>query len=111
MTLEPGDLGVVPFPFSDRSSQKLRPALVVAGPVNGGQDVILCGMTSNLHNADHSILVEPDDMASGRLLAVSRVKATQVCTTDIAIIRKRVGVVGSAVLEAVRKEFRAMLKA
>lgn len=39
-----GDVVVVPFPFSDLSTVKRRPALVVAAP--GGDDVILCQITS-----------------------------------------------------------------
>ncbi len=39
-----GDVIVVPFPFSDLSASKKRPALVVASLK--GDDVILCGYTS-----------------------------------------------------------------
>lgn len=39
-----GDVVVVPFPFSDLSASKKRPALVVA--TLSGDDVILCQITS-----------------------------------------------------------------
>lgn len=39
-----GDVVVVPFPFSDLSASKRRPALVVATFM--GDDVILCQITS-----------------------------------------------------------------
>jgi mRNA interferase MazF len=39
-----GDVVVLPFPFSDLSSQKRRPALVVA--VASADDVILAQITS-----------------------------------------------------------------
>ena len=39
-----GDVVVVPFPFSDLSANKKRPALVVATLT--GDDVILCQITS-----------------------------------------------------------------
>lgn len=39
-----GDVVVVPFPFSDLSAAKRRPALVVAAL--SGNDVILCQITS-----------------------------------------------------------------
>ena len=39
-----GDVVVVPFPFSDLSQSKRRPALVIA-PIEGN-DAILCQITS-----------------------------------------------------------------
>jgi len=39
-----GDVVIVPFPFSDLTQTKRRPALVVAGL--SGEDLILCQITS-----------------------------------------------------------------
>lgn len=41
-----GDVVVVPFPFSDLSTTKRRPALVVADLT--GDDVVLCQITTRL---------------------------------------------------------------
>ncbi len=41
-----GDVVIVPFPFSDLTEAKRRPALVVA--VLQGNDLILCQITSRL---------------------------------------------------------------
>jgi len=41
-----GDIVVVPFPFSDLSTSKKRPALVLADLP--GNDIILCQITSKL---------------------------------------------------------------
>lgn len=43
-----GDVVVLPFPFSDLTLSKRRPALVVAAP--GGDDLILCQVTSQSVN-------------------------------------------------------------
>ena len=50
-----GDVVVVLFPFSDLSSAKKRPALVLATP--DGDDVILCQMTSRLVSDRYAILI------------------------------------------------------
>jgi len=47
-----GDIVVVPFPFSDLSNSKRRPALVIADLT--GDDVILCQITSR--NVNDNIL-------------------------------------------------------
>ena len=41
-----GDVLVVPFPFSDLTQAKRRPAFVLAGPF--GDDLILCQITSQV---------------------------------------------------------------
>ena len=48
-----GDVVVLPFPFSDLSTQKRRPALVVA--VASADDVILAQITSINHGLPPSI--------------------------------------------------------
>jgi mRNA interferase MazF len=110
MRLEPGDVVLVPFPFTDLTAAKTRPALVLSsGAYNAkGRDVIVCGITSNLANTAHSVLVESSDLASGRLPVTSRVKVDKVATLQQAIVRKRVGTVKPALLGQVLKEFRAL---
>ncbi len=105
-----GDLVLVPFPFTDLSSTKTRPALVLSdGAFHAGRDLIVCAVTSNLHNSDHSVLVEQKDLAEGTLPATSRVKASTVATLDRTIIRRRVGRVDPAVVRQTLKELRALL--
>lgn len=45
VTLGPASIVVIPFPFSDLSGTKLRPALVLADAGSG--DWLLCQITSN----------------------------------------------------------------
>jgi mRNA interferase MazF len=45
-----GDVVVAPLPFSDLTSSKKRPALVVAGLT--GDDFLLCQITSQAHRDD-----------------------------------------------------------
>jgi len=110
MKLEPGDLVLVPFPFTDLSARKTRPALVLSRTDYNAssRDVILCGVTSNLTNASHSVLLEGAGLASGRLAAPSRIKVDKVVTLQQSIVRKRFARVRPAVLEQVLREFRAL---
>jgi mRNA interferase MazF len=59
-----GDV-VVPFPFSDLTGAKRRPALVIAELE--GDDVILCPMTSHSIRDKSAISVSHDDFTTGTL--------------------------------------------
>lgn len=110
MRLEPGDLILVPFPFTDLSSAKTRPALVLSRSDynRDGRDVIVCGVTSNLSNAARGVLIQTRDLSQGRLPAPSRVKVDKVVTLQQNLVRRRVGHLKPASLGQVFKEFRAL---
>jgi mRNA interferase MazF len=44
----PGSVVLVPFPFTDLSGRKRRPALIVCATGINPDDVILCGITSHI---------------------------------------------------------------
>lgn len=67
-----GDVVIVPFPFSDLTQAKRRPALVVAGLQ--GNDLILCQITSQLFRDQYVIAIDSDDFESGTLRQSSNTK-------------------------------------
>jgi|LAHU01.1.fsa_nt_gb hypothetical protein len=77
-----GEVVVVPFPFTDLSSAKVRPALVLASRSRG--DVILCQITSQA--AGHS---EAIPVLGCRFRARERVAASQLCAATPARHRQR----------------------
>lgn len=84
-----GDVVVVPFPFSDLSASKKRPALVAATLV--GDDVILCQITSEQRSDDYSIILSGNDFMQGRLNVTSRIRPNRLFTADKSIIVYRAG--------------------
>lgn len=110
MRLEPGDLVLVPFPFTDLTAIKTRPAFVLSSREfnDAGQDVILCGVTSNLANADWSVLIGDRDLVTGRLPVPSRVKVAKVVALKKTILRKKIGRLKPSVMARVYREFYAL---
>jgi mRNA interferase MazF len=60
-----GDVVIVPFPFSDLTQTKRRPALVIAKLQ--GDDLILCQITSKSVGDIYAIQLDNSDFSSGRL--------------------------------------------
>ena len=83
-----GDVVVLPYPFSDFSSLKRRPALVVA---ELSDDVILCQITSNKVADTYAIPIKRSDFATGRLRKNSNVRPNRLFTADSKTILYRAG--------------------
>ena len=84
-----GDVVVVPFPFSDLSQAKRRPALVLANL--SGNDVILCQITSQSIRDNYSILLTDEEFSDGSLRKASNIRPNRVFTADSGIILYKVG--------------------
>jgi mRNA interferase MazF len=77
-----GDVVVAPFPFSDLSAAKKRPAFVVATPT--GDDVIRCQITGQTVSDNYALPLTDRDFTSGGLSILSPSWATSVSTRNCA---------------------------
>ena len=84
-----GDVVVVPFPFSDLTQAKRRPALVIAELTSG--DLILCQITSQNVKDFYSILLDTQDLESGTLNRKSNIRPNRIFTADKSIILYKIG--------------------
>jgi len=79
-----GDIVVIPFPFSDLSGSKRRPALVIADLA--GDDVILCQVTSVARNDNYAVPIDMTDFESGSLPVRSFVRPGKIFTASRQLI-------------------------
>jgi mRNA interferase MazF len=84
-----GDVVVLPFPFSDLTRAKRRPALVIA--VLEGDDLILCQITSQSIRDNYAISINDNDFAEGSLKQPSNLRPNRIFTADSHIVLYRVG--------------------
>ena len=110
MTFEAGDLVLVPFPYTDLTATKRRPALVLSrGEYNrAGPDIIVCAVTSRVDNTANSVLIDPSDVEEGSLPCTSRVKVGKVASLARSVVIRRMGRVDASTLRRVVREFRAL---
>ncbi len=84
-----GDVVVVPFPFSDLTQAKRRPALVISKLE--GDDLILCQITSQSIKDNYALLLDDRDFETGSLNQPSNVRPNRIFTADSHIILYKVG--------------------
>jgi mRNA interferase MazF len=84
-----GTVVLVPFPFSDLSRSKLRPAVVLAGAERG--DWILCQVTSNPYSDPRAIALSDEDFSEGSLRIKSYARPGKLFTANSDLIVDRVG--------------------
>lgn len=84
-----GDVVIVPFPFSDLTRSKRRPALVVSELEE--DDLILCQITSQEIRDKYAIPLEENDFESGILKQKSNIRPNRIFTADSHLILYRAG--------------------
>jgi mRNA interferase MazF len=103
-----GTVVVVRFPFSDLSSSKLRPALVLAALERG--DFILSQITSNPFSDPNAVRLEEEDFEVGSLSRVSYVRPGKLFTANAGIVEGSVGRVNKKFHKRVFKEVMSLLE-
>lgn len=84
-----GEVVVLPFPFSDLSGSRRRPAVVVANL--SGDDVILCMITSKHKSDGYSVRLEDTDFSTGRLRQESNIRPNRLFTADSKLVSYSAG--------------------
>lgn len=82
-----GDIVLVSFPFTDLSSSKRRPALVISPDSfnEPGQNLVLVAITSQ-KPSDDAIAIEPSDCVDGALPKQSFVKLSELFTVHSTLV-------------------------
>jgi mRNA interferase MazF len=84
-----GSVVLVPFPFSDLSQTKLRPALVLAD--SGRDDWILCQITSNPYADPLAVTLTDADFSMGSLRVISYARPGKLFTANGSLMVSHVG--------------------
>lgn len=102
---EQGEIVLIPVPFTDLSSQKQRPVIIISNDTYNRtrEDVVDVAMTSNPTVAPFSFKIETSDLVDGKLNRPGTVRVDKVYTLAKAIIVKRFGMVSPQIVDRIRK--------
>ncbi len=108
-----GDIILTPFPFTDLSGDKVRPALVL-GAQYGNNDVTVCFISSILQNKIHKfeVLIDFKDkyfLKTGLKLN-SVVKVVKIATLDKMVILGKIGELDKETIRRVKNVLKIYFK-
>jgi mRNA interferase MazF len=111
MMASQGDLVLIPIPFTDLSSQKRRPVIVVSNDEydRSAPDVVVVAMTSNPSPAAHSFVITSSDLTRGNLNRPGTVRVDKIYTLEETLIVKTFGRVGESTLDRIRAAVRDLM--
>lgn len=84
-----GAVVLIPFPFSDLSASRLRPAVALAAVGRG--DWILCQITGNPYGDPSAVEIAASDFSSGSLHVVSYARPGKLFTANESLITAEAG--------------------
>jgi mRNA interferase MazF len=100
-TFAAGQVVVLPFPFSDLSQTKFRPALLLADAGRG--DWIACQITSNPYADPRAVEITEADFSSGSLQRTSYARPGKLFTASEGLFSSAPAIVTAEIIAGVRE--------
>ena len=106
MKVQQSDIVLLPVPFSDQTTQKIRPAIVISNNKinNSSEDVILVPLTSVLKDVPYSVFINQECLSDGKLLVPSRARIDKPFTVHHSLIKAKIGTIKAEILTVIKKE-------
>lgn len=104
-----GKIVLVPFPFTDLTSTKLRPALIISKTDKDCEDIIVCFITSrkkgNLNNTEYALNTNQRDFGQSGLKVDSIIRFNKIATLSKKLILGELGVLPVKSLKKLKNNF------
>jgi len=104
-----GEIVLIPVPFSDLSSVKRRPVLIISNMSYNcaNSDMIVVAITSNMQQ--NGIVIETRDLLTGELPKKSLIRYDKIYTLEQRIVIKQLGIVPENILKNVVSELNTLI--
>jgi len=103
-----GDVVLARFPFSDLTSQKLRPCLIIG--LAEFNDIILCQITSKPYRSKRAVALTKKDFQTGSIVVDSFIRPDKIATLDISMIVRKLGNLKETKLSEVKTALKKVLE-
>lgn len=103
-----GQVVLATFPFSDLTSNKLRPCFVIG--IAEFDDVVLCQITSKRYQSKRAVELLQTDFSHGSIVVNSFIRPDKIATLDKGMIKKVLGTVVDTKLHEVKLTLKVFLE-
>jgi mRNA interferase MazF len=101
-----GEIVLIPFPFTDFSDSKLRPALIL---IEATLDITVCFITTNLNFQEPTdVVVTPNP--SNNLKKVSLIKTSKIATLEKSLAIGQIGNLTTSELALVDQSLKTLFR-
>lgn len=105
-----GTIVLIPFPFTDLSSSKLRPGLIISKSENNNEDVIVCFISSKTQKAaeksDFTLKTSHKDFPKTGLKTNSIFKFNKIATLNKKLILGELGKISPKLIKDMKTPFK-----
>jgi len=106
MIVQQKELVLLPYPFSNMEGTKVRPALVVSNNSfnKKSADCVLVPLTTVIKEESYSIVIDQENLSSGKLLKQSRIRADKLFCVEKNLIMMKIGMLKTETFDKVKEE-------
>ena len=106
MIFQQKELVLLPYPFSDQGGSKVRPAIIVSNDNFNKrcEDCVLVPLTTLIKDEPFSLMLNQDNLESGKLLKQSRIRIDKIFTIRKGLIIMKIGKINDKTIEKIKFE-------
>ena len=106
MQINQKEVVLLPYPFSNFEGMKVRLALVVSNDFfnKKSADCIMVPLTTVIKDEPYSVIIDDEDMDSGKLVKPSRIRADKIFSIEKNLVTMKIGVIKDKTFEKVKSE-------
>src|SRR5476651_932960 len=107
-SLSTGQIVLATFPFSDLTSTKVRPCLVIG--LADLNDILVCQITSKQYGSRKVVKLLQSDFSQGSIVANSYIRPNKIATLHTSKIKRTLGTINEIKLNEVKQMLKDILE-
>ena len=107
------DIVLIPIPFSDLSSRKKRPVIVISNDKynNDNLDIVVAALTSNLSFENtYSVEIDQNNIEGGKLPKKSKIRCDKIYTLSPNIVLRKFDRLKADTFKTVQKKIKLLVE-